>query len=403
MKNGLFALFLLIQLGFLNDCAIAETEGSLLAEGSDPASLQAKLQALEDEINKFRSMMDQTKDQRSNLENTLETNEKDINAILKKIKDLEQDLKKGEDKITDLRIKESNLLDQKVNQQDYIAQQIRASYALGNQQYLKVILNQENPNELSRMLVYYDYFNQARIEQIHTYEATLLDIANIEVQINLQNQKLLLKTAQLDKEQSGLIVVQTKNQNVLKSLNLEIAAAGSAIEKRILDREHLESLLEHITLGIGTFGIDRAGMNQNAQPFRTQKGSLLLPTIGKITHKFGSTRSEGKLRWDGIFIQANEGESVHSVHYGQVVFSDWLRGFGLLLIINHGEGYMSLYGHNQVLYRATGDWVAEGELIADVGNSGGQTNTGLYFEIRNAGKPSNPQQWCQVRLSTKAA
>jgi septal ring factor EnvC (AmiA/AmiB activator) len=136
---------------------------------------------------------------------------------------------------------------------------------------------------------------------------------------------------------------------------------------------------------------------RSAQPFAGMQGKLLLPVEGRISHRFGNQRNQGKLRWHGIFIDAAEGESVYAVHYGRVVFSDWLRGFGLLMIVSHGEGYMSLYGHNQALFRETGDWVSAGEVIAAVGDSGGQDKTGLYFEIRIDGKPNNPQNWCVTR------
>ena len=136
---------------------------------------------------------------------------------------------------------------------------------------------------------------------------------------------------------------------------------------------------------------------RSAQPFAGMQGKLLLPVEGRISHRFGNQRNQGTLRWHGIFIDAAEGESVYAVHYGRVVFSDWLRGFGLLMIVSHGEGYMSLYGHNQALFRETGDWVSAGEVIAAVGDSGGQDKTGLYFEIRIDGKPNNPQNWCVTR------
>lgn len=365
---------------------------------SDPVKIQAELQALEDEINKFRSMLNETQTQRSNVEGTLENNEKDINEILNKINKIQQDLKSGKKKVSLLQRQKIELLDQKSNQQEYIAEQMRAAYKLGDQQYLKVVLNQEDPNELSRMLSYYEYINHARVNQIKAYELTLTELATIAVQMKQQNQKLNAINTQLDQQQAGLLVIQNNNKRVLVSLNKEIKDTGNAIEKRTEDREHLEALLERITAGIA-----RLTAPENSDPFQNMKGNLLLPVIGNITHKFGSDRSAGKLKWDGVFIEAREGESVHSVHHGQVVFSDWLRGFGLLLIINHGEGYMSLYGHNQVLYNQAGDWVAEGEPVAKVGNSGGQTKSGLYFEIRNEGKPTNPLLWCQTRTLSNAA
>ena len=353
--------------------------------------IQTELQALEDEINNFRSMLNNTQGQKSNLENTLETNEKDISEILNNIKDIQKDLTKGEKKVSKLRLQSKHLLDQKLEQQTLIAKQIRASYELGNQEYIKVVLNQGDPNKLARMMKYYQYFNQARLQQIDSYEVTLLEITQIEDQLAKQNQELISKRAQLDQQQSGLVVIQNENKLVLRDLNQEIAQTGSEIKNRLQNREHLESLLERITASSADFA-----MQAESKPFSNMKGGLFLPVSGKITHKYGSKRNDGKLRWDGIFIEADEGEPVHSVHYGRVVFSDWLRGFGLLLIINHGEGYMSLYGHNQVLYRETGDWVAPGELVADVGNSGGLSNSGLYFEVRKAGKPSNPQLWCRA-------
>ena len=156
--------------------------------------------------------------------------------------------------------------------------------------------------------------------------------------------------------------------------------------------ERLQALLDRITASIAD--LPTPG---DTTPFVREKGKLLLPVSGRITDRFGTSRNNGKLRWNGIFIAAPRGAPVRAIHYGRVVFSDWLRGFGLLLIIDHGDGYMSLYGHNQVLYTEVGDWVTAGEIVATVGDTGGQNRAGLYFEIRYKGKPTNPQLWCQAR------
>ena len=359
---------------------------------SDPEKLKQELESLGAEIAKFRELMKNTQNQRSDLEDTLEVNEKSIGRILKKIKQIQEDLVRSEDKLSSLTSEQNQLNKQKVIQQDHIIQQIRASHELGNQQYLKVVLNQEDPNQLARILTYYDYFNHARLEQIESYEATIAELDIIETKITAQVLSLNNQQMQLDEQKSGLLVVQAQKVLVLAALNEEISRTGDAIEKRESDRERLEALLERIVAGIANLPT-----SADAAPFSNMRGNLLLPAAGKIIRTFGARRSEGKLRWGGVLIKTDEGEPVHSIHYGRVVFSDWLRGYGLLLIINHGEGYMSLYGHNQVLFRETGDWVTAGELIANVGNSGGQRESGLYFEIRSAGKPSDPQLWCHAR------
>ncbi|MEO2174216.1 MAG: peptidoglycan DD-metalloendopeptidase family protein [bacterium] len=368
------------------------------AESRDPTQLQRELDTLEAEIQKFRADLDSTRGQRSELEKALELNEKEIGEILNKIKKISDELKLGEDKLSSLQSEQKDLLILKKKQQVYIARQIRGSFELGNQQYLKVVLNQEDPNQLARMLTYYDYFNRARVQQIKSYEDTLVKLETVEVRITEWNSQLTKLSSRLEIQKSGLLTVQSRKKQVLKALNVEIAETGNIIEQRIADREHLGALLERITAGIVNLPSP-----EDTRPFTEMKGSLLLPVVGRVIQKFGSQRSEGKLTWDGVFIEANEGTPVRSIHYGRVVFSDWLRGFGLLLIINHGAGYMSLYGHNQVLYRETGDWVSAGELISHVGNSGGQLQSGLYFEIRSAGEPSNPQLWCKARPQNKAA
>ena len=389
--------FLIILFAAAGTLTGAETGRPDISEkNQDPVQLLQELNQLEAEIKKFNEMLEDTRDTHYELENALEANEKDISEILNKIQQIQSDLAVGEDKLSSLERQQKKLNIKKSEQQVLIARQIRASFELGNQQYLKVVLNQEDPNQLARLLKYYDYFNQARLEQIESFELILTRIEEVEAQTEIQNLALTDQRIRLHEQRSGLLVVQAQKQVVLAELILEIQRTGTAIEQRIADRKRLETLLVRIIAGS-----DNLPAPDSALPFANMRGNLLLPVAGRISHRFGSGRSHGKLTWDGIFIEADEGEPVQSIHYGRVVFSDWLRGFGLLLIINHGDGYMSLYAHNQVLYRETGEWVATGELIANVGNSGGQLDFGLYFEIRTAGKPSDPQLWCQARPASR--
>ena len=354
--------------------------------------IEARLKALEKEISNYKETLDSTQGQKSEIEATLERNEQGINKLINEIDTIEKELDTTNDKVSSLTEKQKELLTVKSEQQYYIEQQVRAAYEIGSQEYLKVLLNQEDPNEIARMLTYYDYFNQARSRQIESYNLTLLDLDRVTQELAEETVVLESQRRALGAQQKSLANVQKEKQMTLKALISQISTTGSALLKLEQDRGRLEQLLDKLEESLANLDAPRS-----AQPFAGMQGKLLLPVEGRISHRFGNQRNQGKLRWHGIFINAAEGESVYAVHYGRVVFSDWLRGFGLLMIISHGEGYMSLYGHNQALFRETGDWVSAGEVIAAVGDSGGQDKTGLYFEIRIDGKPNNPQNWCVTR------
>ena len=361
-------------------------------QSGSQVEIEARLKALEKEISNYKETLDSTQGQKSEIEATLERNEQGINKLINEIDGIEKELETTNDKVSWLTERQKELLTVKSEQQYYIEQQVRAAYEIGSQEYLKVLLNQEDPNEIARMLTYYDYFNQARSRQIESYNLTLLDLDRVTQELAEETVVLESQRRALGAQQKSLASVQKEKQMTLKALISQISTTGSALLKLEQNRGRLEQLLDKLEESLANLDAPRS-----AQPFAGMQGELLLPVEGRISHRFGNQRNQGKLRWHGIFIDAAEGESVYAVHYGRVVFSDWLRGFGLLMIISHGEGYMSLYGHNQALFRETGDWVSAGEVIAAVGDSGGQDKTGLYFEIRIDGKPNNPQNWCVTR------
>lgn len=362
----------------------------------DQAQIEAKLKELEAEISKYKELLENTQGEKSEIENTLEKNEKGISDLINKIEDIEQELDDSKDKVSSLERRQTELQDAKKEQQYYIERQIRAAYEIGNQEYLKVLLNQEDPNEMARMLTYYDYFNEARAGQIEAYNETLVELDRVSLALTEEMTLLQENRLALDIERQNLVAAQRERQATLRTLIAQIKSTGSEITKLQEDRGRLEQLLNKLQNSLAK--IPTPG---DATPFSNMRGKLVLPVAGNIGHRFGHQRNQGKMKWQGVFIDAPEGDPVYAVHYGRVVFSDWLRGFGLLMIISHGEGYMSLYGHNQVLYRETGEWVTAGDVIASVGDSGGQNRTGLYFEIRIDGKPSDPQRWCKARQSVQ--
>jgi len=353
---------------------------------------EAQLNTLKQRIGKLENWLNSAKGKQSKLQKELRSSERKIGKTAHQLRKLTHELQNTQTRIKKLRQQRSALLAESKKQAIQIAEQIRAAYSIGHSEYLKVLLNLEQPAELARTLRYYDYFNRARAEQIEQYSKTVRQVEENETNINEQLLSLQHSRQQLEQQHQTLKASKEKRHAVLVRLQGDIGQKGQQLDKMLADRERLEELLSSVEQAIADLDLPDA-----TTPIKARKGKLPWPTQGKIVRSFGSKDKRSGTRWNGVLIRAKEGNEVHAIHYGRVVFADWLRGFGLLLIIDHGNGYMSLYGHNQSIYKETGDWVSSNDVISSVGNSGGNNSSGLYFEIRRNGKPQNPKSWILAR------
>ena len=244
---------------------------------------------------------------------------------------------------------------------------------------------------IGRTLTYYDYFHKARSHNINEAITTVKELQQLSDKIKLKTDNLKISQKQQQIEKQKLEDDFINRASVVQELAKEIADSGVRLKKMRLDEQTLQQLLNQIQDIMPTLltEIDKR------EPFALRRGRLNWPLKGKVKRLFGKSRQIAGLKWNGVIIPGSEGQDVRSISHGRVAYADWLRGYGLLVIIDHGDGFMSLYGHNQALYKETGDWVEEGEVISTVGRSGGQLKSGLYFEVRVKGKPSNPVKWCK--------
>lgn len=339
----------------------------------------------------MRDELAKTRNLHHSVQQNLSTIEIHISRQSRNLHRLSQKLSRSRKKLArlkkDRRQQEQNL----ATQRTLLGKQIRSAFMIGRQEYLKLILNQEDPALLGRTLVYYDYFNQARTQQIGQVQAALEKIKELDAGIRLATNRLRRIQRKQLAEKKALEKTYRARTLVLARLAREIKSKGQRLTQMSANEKRLENLLQ----AIGKAMPDIFADVDKQKPFAAYRGKLTWPVQGKVKRLFGKRRKPGKLRWNGIMIMAAKGRKVHAISHGRVAYADWLRGYGLLLIIDHGDGYMSLYGHNQSLYMETGDWVDSNEIIGEVGDSGGQQRSGLYFEIRYKGKPTNPSRWCK--------
>ncbi|VAX13867.1 Murein hydrolase activator EnvC [hydrothermal vent metagenome] len=339
----------------------------------------------------MRDELAKTRNLHNSVQRTLSKLETRISRQSRKLHRLAQKLRASRKKLARLK-KDRRRQEQKLaTQRTLLGKQIRSAFMIGRQEYLKLILNQEDPALFGRTLVYYDYFNQARSEQISQVQVALEKIEKLDARIRLASKKLRQTRATQQAEKKALEKTYRARALVLARLGREIKTKGQRLAQMSADEKRLEDLLQAINKAMPDIfaEVDRQ------KPFAAYRGKLMWPVRGKLKRLFGKHRKAGKLKWNGDMIMAAKGREVHAISHGRVAYADWLRGYGLLLIIDHGDGYMSLYGHNQSLYMETGDWVDANEVIGEVGDSGGQQRSGLYFEIRYKGKPTNPGRWCK--------
>ncbi len=372
----------------LVSCLLFFAGNSCLQAATDKKATEQQLKILKQSITDLQSWLDSAKNQQSQLQKELRQSETAIGDILGKIGSVSKNIQQSQDRLKQLESKRQQLAASKQQQEGQLAAQIRAAHRIGRQEYLKVLLNQEQPDRVARALTYYGYFNRARTQQIEAYRETLKQIQETETAIDRENQGLEQEKQQLEKKRTELTTSKHKRQQVLHQLAGNIQSKDQELAKLLADRKRLEDLLQAVEKSFS-----QLKMPDSTTPITQLKGHLPWPAQGKIVRHFGSKDTPSSTRWNGVLISATEGTEVTAIHHGRVVFADWLRGFGLLIIIDHGNGYMSLYGHNQTLYQETGDWVNTNQVIASVGDSGGRKNAGLYFEIRYKGQPQNPQLW----------
>ena len=367
-------------------------------DSQQPSLNKKQRQAQKQELEKLRQRM-------SELRRKIEKKQAEKNSATQRLKNIEvrigerayvlkkinRHLRKQKRELKKLKKQKQKTHTKLAKQRKLLSEQIRSAYMIGKQEYLKLLLNQENPAAIDRTLTYYDYFHQARSHHIDEAAITINKLDALTAKVKVKTSELKKLRQQQREEKQKLEDDFIDRSVIVKAITKDIAKKGQRLKKLTADEKLLQQLLKdirHIMPSTLT-EIDKR------ETFRKRRGRLKWPVKGKVKRLFGKSRHAANLKWNGVLIASKEGKNVKAISHGRVAYADWLRGYGMLLIIDHGDGYMTLYGYNQALYKEAGDWVEEGEVIATVGRSGGQSKSALYFEVRVKGRPSNPTKWCR--------
>ncbi|HZF17950.1 MAG TPA: peptidoglycan DD-metalloendopeptidase family protein [Steroidobacteraceae bacterium] len=275
-----------------------------------------------------------------------------------------------------------------------LSAQLRAAYLIGREEPLKLLLNQQDPATLGRMLAYYSYFGRARADQIALIRTAVTKLDSLELELDEQNRHLDELASERQREVDALEGARTQRAAALVAVREQLQSRSAKLDDLKRQATTLTKLLEELRRALREFPIDR----QDA--FDKLRGQLAWPVQGKVLADFGDSRSSG-INWTGVLFGTDRGTQVRALYYGRVIYADWLPGLGLLLILEHSGGYLSLYGHTEQIFKSVGDWVAPGDVIATVGDSGGEARPELYFEMRKGSKPINPHPWFKQKLGAR--
>jgi murein hydrolase activator len=355
---------------------------------------QLKLDDLRAKITGLLSGLTDNKSKRTDLRQDLQKLEVGIAKVSIALRRTEQKYKASDNKLAALRQELAEMRVQLDEQRQLLAGQLRAAYTIGQQPQLKLMLNQKVPAEMGRAMVYFDYLNRARNHEIEAYLSGIVQKQALESSIEKTAKQLAQLAIEQKSQKQQLDVSRESRKSLLEHLNQDIEQQQLALQ----DLEGSRNRIEKLLMSLGELMADIPASAGSEQAFSSRKGKLPWPVRGNFDAEFGDNRSQGGLKWNGVLINASYGTPVRAITSGRVEFADWLQGFGFITIVNHNDGYMSLYGHNQALFKKSGDWVEAGETIATVGDSGGHDTSGLYFEIRYQGKPVNPKQWCSANV-----
>ncbi|MHB8347694.1 MAG: murein hydrolase activator EnvC family protein [Acidiferrobacterales bacterium] len=354
-----------------------------------------RLLQLRTQLRTLQHRLDHTRGQRDSQREALRDSERQIGALLRSLRQLDAEQRRENGQLARLRILEQRDRRRISGQLHELEVEARTAYVLGRQEYLKLLLNQQDPATVNRVLTYYGYLQRARAAHIAAARRALASLTAIARRIGEQKRALAKLRADRIARRQTLLQSEARRRILLAQLNRKVVSQSQEIGHLQADEQRLGRLVKGIqNVMAGASPVPLPGPNSRFANFR---GRLPLPVAGRIVDRFGEPEGFGTLKWQGVFLAAPEGSKVISVFNGRVAYADWLRGFGLLMIIDHGDGYMSLYAHNQSLYEQVGDWVRAGQVIATVGNTGGASQPGLYFEVLHDKRPVNPLKWCRIR------
>lgn len=350
---------------------------------------EQQLQSLLQEISKLKQVIEVKEDSKSKYLGQLRAIETDIGQVSRLLEKTNTSIRDKRQHLTALARTRTGHQQQLSRENGRLAEQIYAAYTLGQQERVKLMFSQQKPQQFQRNLVYYQYFSNARVDLIESVENSITQIINSESLINTAKKDLERTGESLQQQKDQLTSKRNQRKSIVANLESQLKEQGGQLEELSDEARELQYLLDSIQ----EIFVDAPPPPERHKPFPQMKGKLAWPVEGKLRNLYGRLKKGSDLRWQGVVLQAPGGRHVRAISSGRVAFADWMRGFGNLVIIDHGDTYMSLYGHNESLFRSVGEWVDPGDIIGSVGDSGGQQKTGLYLEIRKQGKPQNPTRW----------
>ncbi len=352
---------------------------------------ERELENVREKISDLKRSMDKRAADRDRITGNLQKAEVQISEKRVRLKELERQKQFSERRKAELEDKLQVRQAELDEESGQLAAQVRAAYTSGSQERIKLLLNQQDPATAGRMMVYYQFLSDYRGDNIEKVKGIIEELATLHQKAADEDNRLAglarAKYAELVELNKG----QERRQELLVALKSKMQQEGSEIERLAAEEKDLARLIAELTSILSDYPI------RSEEPFSALKGQLTWPVAGRLLHDFGQPRAGGRLKWNGVVLAAPRGREVRAVYHGRVVFADWLAGMGLLVIVDHGEGFMTLYGYNETTLKSAGEWVAPGDVIATVGDSGGQQQASLYFEIRQGTRPINPRTWVTKR------
>jgi septal ring factor EnvC (AmiA/AmiB activator) len=393
----------------------------LCASANKAERKQSELDALKQRLQTLQEDFRNTQAHQKSAADELRQSERAISSGMRQLRQLDSERQRTQGDLQSLTQQADEVSAQISQQQGHLAQSLKGAYRRGQGDALKLLLNGADPNQTARDLRYLAHLSRAQHESIEVLRANLAKLAELQQATAKKKTELTRLQMAHEVEQKKLLADKHARELVMQKLSTQIQSQRREISNLKRDERSLTQLVERLNRLMAAQAAREAARARAAQkeensaaqhsrkavgvntetpvafhsdrPFSSLKGLLRLPVAGELMNRFGAPREGGGLSWKGLFIRAAQGTVVKAIAAGRVVFAEWLRGFGNIVIIDHGEGYMSLYSNNESLYKQVGDRVQPGDAIAAVGNSGGQPDTGLYFEMRHESRPVNPLLW----------